>query len=179
MSPQQSLVLLLVGMISFMGMGMSLSSCGPCPFPNPQPFPRTFRALSKTRAISNGDTCFFGTARRAQARACLSTGVRVTVVLLTFRVLARGGGGGSFLPPPLAGGLGSMGSGGGGFKNGCNQHGTVGVYGRLCCSHELQWVVGSRGFQRLCRQVTPPPPPPPRCGRVFAFVWGKQTNATS
>ena len=45
------------------------------------------------RAISNGDTCFFGTARRAQARACLSTGARVTVVLLTFRVLAQGGGG--------------------------------------------------------------------------------------
>ena len=54
--------------------------------------PRTFRALSKTRAISNGDTCFFGTARRVQARACLSTGARVTVVLLIFRVLAQRGG---------------------------------------------------------------------------------------
>ena len=31
--------------------------------------------------------------------------------------------------------------------------GTVGACGKLCCSHELQWVVGSRGY--------PPPPLPP------------------
>ena len=41
----------------------------------------------------SGDIRSFGTARRAQARACLSTEARVTVVLMTFRVLAQGGGG--------------------------------------------------------------------------------------
>ena len=34
--------------------------------------------------------------RHAQARACLSTGARVTVVLMTFRVLAQGGEGVSY-----------------------------------------------------------------------------------
>ena len=33
----------------------------------------------------------FGTVRRAQAQACLSTGARLTVVLLTFSVLVQGG----------------------------------------------------------------------------------------
>ena len=41
----------------------------------------------------SGDIRSFGTARRAQARACLSTWARVTVVLLTFSVLVQGGGG--------------------------------------------------------------------------------------
>ena len=41
----------------------------------------------------SGDICSFGTARRAQARACLSTGARFTVVLMTFKVLAQGGAG--------------------------------------------------------------------------------------
>ena len=41
----------------------------------------------------SGDIRSFGTARRAQARACRSTGARVTVVLMTFRVLAQGGDG--------------------------------------------------------------------------------------
>ena len=36
--------------------------------------------------------------------------------------------------------------------------GTVGAYGKFCCSHELQWVVGSRGFRRLWRQVPLPLP---------------------
>ena len=40
-----------------------------------------------------GDMHSFGTARRAQARACLSTGARLTVVFLTFSVLVPGGGG--------------------------------------------------------------------------------------
>ena len=44
----------------------------------------------------SGDIRSFGTARRAQARACLSTGARVTVVLMTFRVLVQGGGGGKY-----------------------------------------------------------------------------------
>ena len=39
----------------------------------------------------------FGTARRAQARAGLSTGARLTVVFLTFSVLAQGGGGYHFV----------------------------------------------------------------------------------
>ena len=55
--------------------------------------PQNLQSPPSLRAISNGDTCFFGTARRAQALPCLSTGARVTVVLLTFRVLAQGGGG--------------------------------------------------------------------------------------
>ena len=42
----------------------------------------------------SGDISSFGTAPRAQARACLSTGARVTVVLMTFSVLAQGGGAG-------------------------------------------------------------------------------------
>ena len=41
----------------------------------------------------SGDIRSFGTARRTQARPCLSTWARVTVVLLTFSVLAQGGGG--------------------------------------------------------------------------------------
>ena len=37
--------------------------------------------------------------RVAQARACLSTGARVTIVLMTFRVLAQGGGRGILVYP--------------------------------------------------------------------------------
>ena len=69
-------------------------------------------------------------------------------------------------PPPPAGGPGgpeSMGVGGGG--SGLGAAGTVGACGRLCWSHELQWMVGSRGFRRLCRQVPPSPLSPPRAGR--------------
>ena len=84
MSPQQSLVLLLMGMISFMsstcGMGMSLGIMLP------------WYGMVWYGQVS-GDIRSFGTARRAQAQACLSTGARVTVVLMTFRVLAQGGAG--------------------------------------------------------------------------------------
>ena len=51
----------------------------------------------------SGDIRSFGTARCAQAQACLSTGARVTVILMTFRVLAQGGRGVSWPDQPVAG----------------------------------------------------------------------------
>ena len=40
---------------------------------------------------SEGEGYSFGPARRAQARVCLSTRARLTVIFLTFSVLAQGG----------------------------------------------------------------------------------------